>query len=131
MPDPAIVMIPTERLKHIEGFSPKRVAWLIDKVRAEGVWTKPLALEKDHFLVLDGQHRMETARALGLKHVPAILYDYAQVEVWSLRPSTHVFDWKKVVERALEGDIYPYKTVKHAFPAPVPACAFDLEDLRK
>ena len=58
MDDPRIVMIPTDRLRHIEGFSAKRVAWLIEKVRTEGVWTKPLALERDHCLVLDGQHRM-------------------------------------------------------------------------
>lgn len=124
-----IVMVPTVSLKHIEGFSPKRVKWLTEKIQREGIWNKPLALEKDHHLVLDGQHRMEVARFLGLREVPAVLFDYAQVEVWSLRPKTHQFDWREVVRRSLADDIYPYKTVKHGFSDPLPACALNLSDL--
>lgn len=117
-------------LRHIEGFSKKRVAWLVDKIRAEGRWTKPLALDSEHHLVLDGQHRMEAAKQLGLVWVPAVRYVYAEVPVWSLR-ANHAFDWAKVTERALAGHPYPYKTVKHEFPGGgLPPCDFPLEDLR-
>jgi MobA-like NTP transferase domain len=124
-----IEMVDVASLKHIEGFSKKRVQWLKDKIVREGVWNKPVALDVSHGLVLDGQHRMEVAKALGLKRIPAIKYDYSAVKVWSLRPGKHEFTWETVVERALAGDIYPYKTVKHEFPVPLPACHFNIEEL--
>ena len=39
------------------------------------------------------------------------------------------FTWKDVVERAMAGDIYPYKTVKHRFPADLPTCDIPLDEL--
>ena len=121
--------LPVERLKHIEGFSQRRVDWLTRKVLAEGMWTKPVAVDEDHDLVLDGQHRMEVAKRLGLKWVPAIRYVYADVDVWSLRPN-HEFDWKLVTERALADQPYPYKTVKHRFPGDgLPQIAIPLAEL--
>ena len=118
-----VELVPVLSLRHIEGFSPKRVEWLRSKILKEGIWTKPLALDKDEGLVLDGQHRMEVAISLDLTVVPAVKYDDAEVDVWSLRPK-YSFDWKKVVENSLLGDIYPFKTVKHRFPVPLPECAF-------
>lgn len=124
-----IVRVPVENLRHIEGFSAKRVDWLVRKIQSEGVWSKPLALDDEHGLVLDGQHRMEAAKRLGLKWVPAVRYHYADVDVWSLRPN-HNFDWQLVTNRALADTPYPYKTVKHRFPGEgLPACSFQLAEL--
>jgi L-serine kinase (ADP) len=123
-----LVMVDPKTLRHIEGFSVRRVEWLRAKVVAEGRWSKPIALDNKHNLVLDGQHRMEVALALRLKRVPAVRFAYADVEVWSLRP-TYSFTWRDVVARAVAGQIYPYKTVKHRFPSAVPACDFSLEEL--
>jgi hypothetical protein len=126
---PVIHRVPVERLKHIEGFSKRRVEWLTRKMLAEGLWTKPVALDDEHDLVLDGQHRMEAAKRLGLKWVPAIRYVYADIDVWSLRPR-HEFDWKRVTERALAAEPYPYKTVKHKFPGDgLPQIAIPLAEL--
>lgn len=128
--DLSLEYVPVERLRHIEGYSRKRVDWLVDKILAEGVWTKPVALDDAHDLVLDGQHRMETAKRLGLKRVPAVRYRYAEVDVWSLRPN-HRFDWRTVTERALADQPYPYKTVKHRFPdGGLPEIAVPLEALK-
>lgn len=129
MTDYSVKMVPVEALRHIEGFSKKRVEWLAKKITTEGVWTKPLALDEEHALVLDGQHRMEVAKKLGLKCVPAVHYKYADVKVWSLRPR-HQFDWKTVTERALADKPYPYKTVKHEFPeGGLPLISIPLKDL--
>lgn len=125
----AIALVPVSRLIHIEGFSRSRVDWLVDKIQKEGRWTKPLALDDAHNLVLDGQHRMEAAKILQLTHVPTIKFKYAEVELWSLRPK-YEFDWISVVERALAGDIYPYKTVKHRFPIDLPSIDLSIADLK-
>jgi len=118
----------TTLLKHIEGYSNRRVDWLCKKILAEGIWSKPLALDLEYNLVLDGQHRMEAALRLGLKQVPVVRYNYAHVPLKTLRPK-HQFDWVKVTEQALKGDIYPYKTVKHNFTEPLPVCSFALKEL--
>lgn len=124
-----IVLVSVKKLKHIEGFSKTRAAWLRRKILEEGIWNKPVVLDDKHGLVMDGQHRMEAALALGLKKIPAVKYRYSEVEIWSLRPKKYQFDWKQVVARALSGDIYPYKTVKHRFPAPLPECSYSLDEL--
>jgi|APSaa5957512535_1039671.scaffolds.fasta_scaffold134733_2 L-serine kinase (ADP) len=123
-----IEMIEVKKLRHIEGFSLKKVKWLKDKILIDNVWKKPLAIDKEHFLVLDGQHRMEVALSIGLRHVPAIKFDYAMIKVVSLRKN-HRFNWEMVVKKALLGDIYPYKTVKHYFDAEFPLCQYSLKEL--
>tara|TARA_B100001057_G_scaffold496038_1_gene596470 strand:- start:4512 stop:4919 length:408 start_codon:yes stop_codon:yes gene_type:complete len=110
-----IVYVNVDQLKHIEDFGRKRVDWLREKILTEGEWTVPLKVEKDHFLVMDGQHRMEVAKILNLKFVPCILYSYDEVQVWSLRDNYEV-NAKLILERVFEDNIYPYKTAKHAFP---------------
>jgi len=124
-----VSLIDPKTLRHIEGFSAKRVAWLKKKVLSEGLWTKPLCVEREHLLVMDGQHRMEVALALGLSVVPCLLFDYDDVEVWSLRHTEEVTR-ELVVQRSLGENIYPYKTAKHGFPIEVPAIEMPLESLR-
>lgn len=114
--DPILTYVETASLRHIEGFSRRRVTWLARKIQREATWTKPIVVDRAHHLVMDGQHRMEVARLLGLKFVPALVYDYADVEVWSLRPRTHTVSVAEITARSLSGDIYPYKTAKHRFP---------------
>jgi L-serine kinase (ADP) len=123
-----IELVDPKQLRHIEGFSARRVQWLQDKIVAQGRWIKPIAIDDAHHLVLDGQHRMEVALKLGLKRIPAVKFSYAAVEIWSLRPK-YSFVWQDVVARALDANIYPYKTVKHRFPEELPACDFALEEL--
>jgi len=123
-----VVLYPVSDLKHIEGFSAKRVEWLLSKIVQEKFWTKPLALDDKHGIVLDGQHRMEVAKKLNLKNVPVVHFRYSDVPIRSLREN-HSFTWQDVVARALSGDIYPYKTVKHDFVEPLPRIAYDLNGL--
>ena len=130
MNTPRIEFIDVTTLRHIEGFSARRVTWLAKKITTEGVWRVPLVLERKHHLAMDGQHRMEVAKRLGLAVVPALLYRYDEVEVWSLRPDNYTVSGDEVVARALSGDIYPYKTAKHRFPCgTLPALAIPLQQL--
>lgn len=125
-----LVLVPTAKLKHIEGFSPKRVQRLKNRVLLERVWTKPLCVECEHFLVMDGQHRMEVALALGLSRVPCMLFPYEEVEIWSLRDNCEVTH-ELVLKKSLSGNIYPYKTVKHRFPVKIPLMHTPLQNLMR
>lgn len=134
---PGVTLVPVISLRHIEGFSSKRVAWLVAKMKKERLWTRPVCLApvkdaagKVVHLVMDGQHRTEAALRLGLREVPAQLFDYHDVEIWSLRSSQEV-SVERVIEKSLANDPYPYKTVKHRFAAPVLELAVPLSALKK
>jgi len=122
-------LISLELLKHIEGYSEKRAEMMKGKIIKDNLWRKPVCIEKKHYLILDGQHRVEAAREMGLIRIPCELFDYQDVEVWSLR-SNHEVSREMVVEKTLRGDIYPYKTAKHRFPVEIKECDIALEDLK-
>lgn len=123
-----ISLVDVDKLRPIEGYSSKRAKWLQNKIVKEGAWRKPLAVEKDAYLVMDGMHRLEVAKKLNLARVPCQMFPYEAVEVWSLRKQYRVTR-ETVTRRALAGDIYPYKTAKHGFPVPIHECCFYLEEL--
>ena len=126
--NPKVELFEASKLKHIEDYSRDAVAALTDKIRAEGRWVRPLCISKEG-LVMDGQHRMEVAKNLGLSKVPVIIYNYNQVPIYSLRED-YSFTYKDVVRRAGENSIYPYKTVKHVFNEDDLRCDYALEDLK-
>lgn len=123
-----IELVDPSRLRHIEAFDEARVATLLDKIRADRVWTKPLYVEARHGLVLDGQHRLEVALRMGLRRVPVQGFAYDDVSVWTLRKE-EVVDVPTVIRRAAAGDLYPYKTVKHKFPNVIDDCRIPLAEL--
>ena len=110
-----IAFVDVASLSAIEGHGPKRVLWLKNKIETEGLWTVPLKVEKTKHLVMDGHHRFEVAKAMGLRRVPAELFTYDEVEVWSLRPKIEVTG-EIILRNYGEGVIFPYKTAKHGFP---------------
>ena len=77
-------------------------------------------LKKKDYMILDGHHRFATAKKLGLKKIPAILVDYDDVDVWTLRKEYPVS--QKLVRKKVVTDkkIYPYKTVKHKYYFEIP-----------
>ncbi len=124
-----ITLADVRKLKHIEGFDEARVQQLMQKILHEQQWTRPLSVEKNHNLVLDGQHRLQAALRLGLSHVPVQGFNYEDVKVWTLRKEEPV-SVPLVIARAARGEHYPYKTVKHKFPSAVGECAIPLEQLK-
>ena len=102
------------------------------KMIKNGIWERPICIEKNYRLILDGQHRYNVAVKLGLKYIPCDLFDYSDKKllVWSLRKDCIVTK-KLVISKALNGDIYPYKTAKHKFPYKIEKCLIPLDDLSK
>lgn len=126
---PELENLSVNDLRHIECFDEERACTLQKKIMSEGVWTRPLIVEKKHNMVLDGQHRLECAKAMGLAVVPCLLVDYKDVAVWSLRKEYRV-SAKAVLSKVQSGEIYPYKTVKHKFNFIVPELNVSLTELQ-
>lgn len=123
-----VTLLEVTALRHTEEFDPERVEWLARKIEEEGVWTAPLAVSREHGLVMDGQHRLEAALRLGLHRVPATILDYATIPVYSLRPG-FVVTVDELIARALACNPYPYKTAKHVLPLRQ-GCRIALAELR-
>lgn len=125
-----VQMADISQLRGIEEYGDERVETLRREIMDSGVWTVPVIVAKGTGLVLDGQHRVEAAKRMGLTKIPAVLVSYADVAVWSLRKEIRV-DWKRVEKKVLrDKSIYPYKTVKHKFPFEIPQLQIPVEELR-
>lgn len=124
-----ISLFNVDLLNHVEGFSKKRVEWLKEKIITEGIWNLPICIDGEYGIVMDGQHRMEVAKSLGLSHIPVLKFTHQEVDFWSLRDN-HEVSLKQIIENHSTGNVYPYKTVKYGFPVEVPKCSINLEELR-
>lgn len=123
-----IELIAVDSLKPIEDFISERADQLFETISENEFWIKPIVIESEHGLILDGHHRFNVAKRMGLKKIPVIVVDYKDIEIWSLRPEEEVTH-ELVVKRALSNNIYPNKTVKHNFPFAVPECKISIKTL--
>ena len=125
-----VELIDVSELRGIEAYDPDRVTKLESVIRELGQWTMPIVVAEKGKLVLDGQHRLETAKRMGLQRIPAIIVDYNDVDVWSLHKEIRVS--QRIVENKVlkDKEIFPYKTVKHKFNFEIPSISVDIESLR-
>ncbi|WP_051869068.1 ParB N-terminal domain-containing protein [Xenorhabdus bovienii] len=107
-------LVDTNTIQVTEEHIPERVYWLEEKIKQEGLWRVPLLLECNTFAIMDGHHRYEVSKRLGLKRVPAILLSYNDdnVQVTSWR-NDFIVNKKIVLEYISQKRIFPHKTTKH------------------
>ena len=110
-------LINPKNLNPIEDHNEERVDWLSEKILSEGYWSKPLAIAKEHNLVMDGHHRLQVALKLNLNKIPCFIYSYRHIEPYSLRKEEEVSS-KIIIENFLKSKIFPYKTAKHNLNSP-------------
>jgi len=61
--------------EHLEG--------LKEEILSDGVLKKPIIVDKNTMIVLDGTHRVTIAREVGFKVIPALLIDYTEAGIYS------------------------------------------------
>ncbi|ABM81404.1 ParB N-terminal domain-containing protein [Hyperthermus butylicus] len=107
-------LVEISRLKPHEKVVESHVERLIDEIRSSGVLMRPILVERKHYIILDGHHRVEALKRLGAKLVPAILLDYGSpcVTVTSWRPCITVTK-DDVIRAALTRKLFPPKTSRH------------------
>ncbi|KMV30232.1 hypothetical protein AB733_12490 [Photobacterium swingsii] len=116
----SLELVNIDLIKETEEHIPSRVEWLAERIKDEGIWRVPVLLEKTTYAIMDGHHRYNVAKKLGLKRIPAILlsYDSSSVVVTSWRDDFKV-DKQLVLDYIKAGEIFPHKTTKHIIkPAP-------------
>ncbi|MCI4319225.1 MAG: ParB N-terminal domain-containing protein [Thermoplasmata archaeon] len=119
-----------ERLRIHEEIVPERVEALVQEIRGSGRVEQPILVARGSGVVLDGHHRFEALRRLGVSKVPAWVVDYedtlVQLDRWDSGPALSKSD---VVERARAGRPFPPKTSRHRILIALPARPVRLEEL--
>jgi len=106
-------LIPIKKLKSHENINKNHLSEIIYKLRKERVLRNPIIVEKNHLVILDGHHRVNAFKKLGLKYIPASLISYNQVRVY-LRRKLDIKDIKsEVIRRGINNNPFPSKTTRH------------------
>jgi hypothetical protein len=122
---------PVALLRPSEAVDESAVQRLVLRIREQGVWTAPIPLDAASGWVMDGNHRLRAARALGLMRVPCVPFDHAD-------PRVQVTDWKtglpfepqRLQALSASGALLPYKTTRHRFTPDLPVTAIALDVLQ-
>jgi len=113
---------PLQGLRPTERIEVGRAACLIEKILAARVWTRPILIEGTSKAVMDGHHRLNAARTLGLACVPCIRLRYGD-------PRLVLASWREdfvvtpelVLASAASGEPLPARTSRHVLnPKPHP-----------
>lgn len=75
-----LVLIPVEELRLYEQYEEAKVVRLVEKIRREGVFFNPVSVVRE-MVVIDGVNRLEALRRLGARRVPAVVFDYADIDL--------------------------------------------------
>ncbi|AEG72052.1 ParB N-terminal domain-containing protein [Ralstonia solanacearum] len=123
-----VALRPTTFFKPSEEVDADHVRRLADTIRATGLWTTPIPIERETGIVMDGNHRIRAAALLGLHHLPCVLLDYADPRVsvthWG---SGAPFSVAGIRQRIVaERRIFPYKTTRHRFAPALPSTEIPL-----
>lgn len=107
-------LIDINLIQETEEHIPDRVEWLAEKIKEEQIWRVPVLLESKSLAIMDGHHRYNVAKKIGLKRIPAVLlsYDNSNVIVTSWREGITI-NKDIVLAYIKERHIFPYKTTRH------------------
>lgn len=122
--------LPITMLRPNEEYNEARVQEVLNLVVTAKAWLRMIAVHDTSHAVMDGHHRLEVAKRLGLQYVPCALLSYSQVEVESRRPDFSVTPGD-IISRSMKGDLYPEKTTRHIFSPTVLDCEISLDLLRR
>jgi hypothetical protein len=107
-------LLPLTILRGHEEHEPDKVDALIQELLRDGELINPIWVARDTWVILNGHHRVEAFRRLGMKRIPAWIFDYdgehVDLQRWSPGPPIQKAE---VVHRAHHGPPFPPKTTRH------------------
>ena len=111
---PKLKFIGLEMLKEHEYSEPSLLKSLLEEMHSGGVLRRPIAVDKNTNVILDGHSRFNCLKLLGCKIVPAYLFDYGMPEI-IVRPYRRGEKISKddVITAGLTGKKLPPKSSKH------------------
>lgn len=90
-----IHFVDIDLLKPHEALDPVELKLLIESINEKGVFYKPMLVDRDSFVILDGHHRWAGLKEMGAKKIPCILLDYFDDEI-------KLYTWYPVLNENIE-----------------------------
>ena len=127
---PEFQIVPIDRLRGHEEHDPAKVDELVRELLRTGTFVDPIWVARDTWVILNGHHRVEALRRLGLKRIPAWVFDYdgehLDLDRWGPGPPIAKHE---VVDRANHGPPFPPKTTRHRLRIQLPPRSVPLAEL--
>ena len=128
-----VVLVETVSLRGHEEVIPDNLETRTSKLLSKGFY-KPIIVDRESMVILDGHHKWTAAKSLGLARVPVIMVDYlvdegVLVDVWPDCGKESITK-TEVLEMGVSGDVFPPKTSRHTLPFEIPSIGIPLGDLR-
>ena len=112
-----LALIEVSKLRPHEETTEGRVRQIKKALEDTGILWFPILVDKESLTIIDGHHRTECFKRMGLRKIRARLVDYSNpgIKVETRRPEIEISK-KIVVEKALAGEVFPHKTTRHKYP---------------
>lgn len=98
-----------------EETKPEHFLKLKNEIQRDGILKKPIAVDKNTNIILDGHHRFNAIKGLELTKIPVVFVDYNSPDVvmrpW--RKSDNNLTKEMMIEKVLKGEKFPPKTTKN------------------
>jgi hypothetical protein len=128
-----VQLIPVEVLKPHEQVIQKKVTQLEKMTMRWNAYTKPLLVDGATGTILDGHHRFEIAKRLGLQCVPCVVVDYLEDDSIALmlwpNSDREVITKQDVIDAGMSGDLMSPKTSRHLLSDDLPPISVPLSRL--
>ena len=128
-----VVLVETVSLRGHEEVIPDNLETRTSKLLSKGFY-KPIIVDRESMVILDGHHKWTAAKSLGLARVPVIMVDYlidegVLVDVWPDCGKESVTNTEFLV-MGVSGDVFPPKTSRHILPFKIPSIRIPLSELK-
>ena len=108
-------LIALSKLKEHEKIDKNHLAKIKHLIEKSCVFKEPIIVDKDNLVILDGHHRFNSCKQLGLTKIPCITVDYfndPKIKVVARRKE-YIINKKIVIDMGLSKKVFPAKTTKH------------------
>ena len=109
-----VILAPIDLLIPHEDIEYSRFCELAEDITRRRIIEKPILVDMNTMIILDGHHRYHVFKELGKEKIPALLIDYndpcIRVESWR---SDWFVNKELVIKTGLERKLLPHKTSRH------------------
>ena len=113
-----MIILNIVQLKQHEEIDKNHLKQLKNKINNDGVFKEPIIVDKDNLVVLDGHHRLNSCKQLGLSKIPCLLVNYLhndKIKVTTRRENYQI-NKEIIIKMGLSNKLFPKKTTKHYIP---------------
>jgi len=101
-------------LRGHERLDPRRLVNLKAEIESDGILKRPIAVDMNTNVVLDGHHRIGALRLLGCSKIPVLFVDYQSPRIGvKSTENGKEYPKQKVIDAALKGELLHPKSTWH------------------